>query len=230
MTAYNAAPYIEEAIQSILSQQQVSFELLVGDDGSTDDTWARICLFRSDPRVHAFRFKVNMGAPTARNKLIAKANGRYLSIADADDIFLPGNLKTLSSLLDKKQNVGVAYGDLQVINRKGKIITRTLTFPGPRGFWDLVANVVPHGGTMLRAALVKQVGGYRPQFPFAEDYDLFLRLAEITQFHRVAGKTLYRKRQLSGSLSDQPKLAYDRMAQIIRQEAIHRRYGISVSW
>src|SRR3989338_7932087 len=114
MPAYNAAASVGKAIQSVLAQKGVPFELLVGDDASTDDTWTRMAAYRTDPRIRIFRFSRNQGAALTSNCLIAQARGNYISSCDADDLMLPGSLRTLARILDQNPAVGVAYGDLLV--------------------------------------------------------------------------------------------------------------------
>ena len=226
MAARNVERYIDEAIQSVLDQRGVSFELLIGDDASVDGTWERILTYRTDPRVKGWRCRLHRGAGTVRNRLIARARGKYLSICDADDRMLPGNLGRLSAVLDRQPRVGVVFcGKLQRINQKGDVIYEKLYFPGPSQRWDLLDDSVPHPGTMIRTHLVRQVGGYKPDCIVAEDYDLFLRLAEVTKFKSLNGETLYLWRKRAGSLTcSTPIRVKERIVRQVRLNAVHRRY------
>jgi len=228
MPAYNAGAFVDKAIRSVLAQKGVSFELLIGDDASTDDTWARIESYRTDSRVRIFRFPRNQGVAVTSNYLIAKAGGEYISSCDADDVMLAGNLRTLARVLHKNPAVGVVYGDLLVRARHGNAwIKRRLV---PSKAWDLLGGCFAKGGSLIRRSLAKRVGGYRPEIPFLEDCDLFLRLAEVTQFSYVPGKPLYRQRKLPGSLSDQPSKQLQKISGNIFRHAIQRRYGYQVKW
>ena len=230
MPAYNAAPYLEDAIRSVLAQRGVAFELLLGDDGSTDGTWGIVQPFQGDPRVRAWRWR-HRGAAATRNRLASRARGRYVAICDADDILLPGHLTTLAGALDRHAQVGVAYGDLMLVDeRTGHQQVRRAPSPGAR--WDLLGywGSVWDPGTMVRRSLLRRIGGYRTDLPFMVDVDLFLRLAELTRFCYVPGRPRYVYRQRRGSMSDRPRADYARVATQIRRDAIRRRYGYRVSW
>ena len=229
MPAYNAAAYIDEAIQSVLAQNGVVFELLVGDDASTDDTWKRVTAYRSDPRVRIFRFLKNRGTAATRNRLIAKAKGQYISSCDADDMFLPGNLRLLTKVLDQRPGFGVAYGNWYRVSHTGRRCHYRRKYIFRKG-WDLLGLHFANGGTLVRRVLVNKVGGYRTKFKFLEDCDLFLRLSEITRFYHFPGKPLYCRRRTPGSLSRQPKKEYQRVTRQIFNDAVQRRYGYKVKW
>ena len=230
MPAYNVARYIEAAIRSVLAQRGVAFELLLGDDGSTDGTWGVIQRYRADPRVRAWRFRRHRGAAVIRNHLAAAARGRYLSFTDADDLMLPGNLARLSALLDVRPAVGVAYGNVQMMDSQGRLLRRPLPFVAPRIGWDLLEVPAPYSGTMVRRTVFDRVGGHSRALPFMIGYDLLLRLSDVTQFHHLGGPPLYRYRRRCSSLSDQPPAARARLVRRIRRATILRRYGYTVPW
>ncbi len=228
MPARNAEKYVDEAIGSVLKQRRTVFELLVVDDASTDGTWDRIQTYKHSPKIRAWRFRKQKGEGAARNYLIARARGRYLAFCDADDVMLAGNLFVLSRILDRHPSVGAAYGDLYVAPLRGglKIKRRFM----PEKSWDLLGGCFAHGGTLIRRSMMRKAGGYRPQFKFFGDCDLFLRLSELTCFYHHAGKPLYRQRQSPGSLSDQPLKKQRETSQILLRDAIQRRYGYRTQW
>lgn len=228
MPAYNAAPYIEGAVRSVLSQKGVSFELLIGDDGSTDSTWEKIKKFPADPRVRVFHFRSNRGVAVTSNLLIAKAKGKYISSCDADDRLLPGNLSNLTRILDSQPAYGVAYADSVVISVSGKkTISRRFK---PETSWELLGGRFANGGTLIRKTLIRKIGGYRTQFAFLEDCDLFVRLSEITKFYYLRGKPLYLQQKTKGSLSDQSQKKLRQVSQIILRDSLKRRYGYQIRW
>lgn len=225
MPVWNRRRYVDEAIRSVLAQRGVHFELLLADDASRDGTWNRICAYRSDPRVRAWRFPRRRGSAQARNFLIARARGAYLSICDSDDVMLPGNLRRLAGVLDGEPQVGVVHSEPRRIDASGRFLKqRSLA---PQKVWDILRNVVRHPGSMMRRRLVLQVGGYRP-FRVIHDYDLFLRLAEVTRFRVLRGRSYYCWRRWRGSLTSRPESPGVWLR--IRREAIRRRYGVRVRW
>jgi len=222
MAAYNAARYLDEAIRSVLAQRGVAFELLVGDDGSTDGTWAVVSQYQGDPRVRAWRW-AHRGAEVTRNALLAQARGRYVATFDADDLMLPGHLRGAARLLDHHRQVGVVYQDYWRCRGRTNGRWTRWAVPGPGETWDLLWGQ-GHPGTVMRRSLVTRLGGYRTDLPFMADYDLMLRLAEVTTFARRPGRLTFLKRQRPASLSDQPFLRWWKIAWHIRRAAIRRRY------
>ncbi len=229
MPAYNVDSYIDEAIQSTLAQKGVSFELLIGDDGSTDQTWKWIKAYQKDPRVRSWKFHKNRGASVTRNSLIAYSHGSYIAACDADDVMLPKHLKTLAQVLDREPEIGVVYGNLieELPSGKHRPLPRS---PGHTKTWDLIDGSITNVGTLVRRKLIQKIGGYRCRLPFLEDCDLFLRLAEITQFKYLKNKPSYLYRRHHDSLSDQPKQMWKAVGQKIIKDAIFRRYGTKVKW
>ena len=230
MPAYNTADYVQQAVRAVLSQRGVSFELLIVDDASTDDTWERLREFRSDPRVHLGRFRKRRGAAAARNFLIYASRGKYISICDSDDQMLAGNLQRLSRALDRHPEIGVVCGRRVVRNQRGWRRGKRFPGGGPAGGWDLLRMQCSHPGSMIRRNLLRAVGGYDPRFFFGEDHDLFLRLVEKTRFLRLEGKPVYLYHGRRHSLSHQSAAASRCMVQAILRKAIRRRYGIRVPW
>jgi len=228
MAAYNTAPYIDEAIQSVLSQEGVSFELLIGDDASTDGTWTRVHGYAADPRVRVWRFRQHQKVGEVRNFLISKARGVYLSICDSDDIMLPDNLCRLSKFLDRQPKIGLVCGDMLITDELAEGFSEPLLYLGPSKGWDLVEMVVPHGGSMIRASLFRGVGGYRSDLTPVDDYDLFLRLAEVTKFLKLNRVPTYLYRLRSNSLYHGTPLSkcFELMWKA-RLDAALRRYGPS---
>jgi glycosyltransferase involved in cell wall biosynthesis len=201
MPAHNVAPFIARAIRSVLSQDHPSFELLVGDDGSTDETRDVVERFRGDRRVRTYFARRRRGAAAMRNELIRRARGRYLSICDSDDIMLPGNLTALAALLDEDRRLGVAHGD--IVERRSS----RLPDPGPPAtlgaetVWKRFFPVPPHGGSLIRKSVLQRTGGYNARYRTAEDYDLMMRLAEVAGVRHLAGVPCYVWCRRPGSLT-----------------------------
>ena len=228
MPAYNVASYIDEAIRSVLTQRGVSFELLLGDDGSTDETWEIISRYKRDRRVRAWRFRTRRGSAAAWNRLIARAQGRYLSICDADDALLPGNLRTLSRVLDRSPQVGVVCAEWKYMDTRGRPLRRRRRVPSATDTWDLVRMGWTHGGSMIRRRVIRNIRGYREAMSYADAPDLFLRLAEVTRFATLPGKAyyVYRVHPYPAGL----RALRRRLVGIAIREAIRRRYRVRIPW
>ncbi len=116
IASYNVEHYIEQAIESALNQQNVSVEVIVVDDCSTDNTWSIICE-NTDPRVKYIRLETNKGPSIARNTAIALATGKWLAILDGDDIFLPNRLARCLALANKN-NADIVVDNLLIYSEE----------------------------------------------------------------------------------------------------------------
>lgn len=204
MPAYNVASFVAEAIESVLTQAQADCELLIADDASTDDTAAVIEHYRRHPLVRVFRNQHNRGAAATRNALIRAARGRYITPCDADDLLLTGNLTRQAGYLDLHPEIGAVYGSIIAVwvDDQGRLTSRPeIIGRDCNRTWDLRENVVNHGGSMIRADMIAQVGGYDETVPTVDDWSLWLKLAEITTIHFLEGEALYLWRRRPGSLS-----------------------------
>jgi glycosyltransferase involved in cell wall biosynthesis len=191
MPAYNAAGYLSEAVRSVLAQDYESFELLVIDDGSTDDTpeildqWSR-----RDPRVRVIRVKDNGGITRALNHGVEAARGLYVARQQVEAI-------------ENSPDVVLVSAGFDLINRGGRRIGRVMRLNPPEVTAYLLnfSNAVGgHGQVMFRRSDVLEAGGYFEVWELAEDYELWCRLSErgrIVTLPMIA----MRQRQHSARLS-----------------------------
>ena len=185
---YNAAPFIARTLNSILEQDFSDLEVVVVDDGSTDDTTVIVDGFES--RVRLIR-QQNAGVAAARNRAIAEARGDLIAFLDHDDVWYPGKLRRQVALLDSRPEVGVVYGNAQFIDLEDKRMWTYLSAPRlHRGrvllplFLDCF---IPLLTAVVRTKLIARIGAFSPRWHIAEDYDLFLRAAEVTEVDYVDG-------------------------------------------
>ena len=229
MPAFNAGAYIAEAIDSVLSQEYRSFELIVIDDGSTDDTWKQVQKHASRSRVRSFRHRRNRGAGATRNAITALARGTYVCPCDADDILLPGALATLSRYLDAHPAAGAVYGDvLEISTDANDVVTQPPRICGADHLrtWDLLENVINHPGSMIRTRLIRRVGGYDEAVHSIDDWSLWLKLVEISRIVHLRGDVFYVWRRHPSSVTSTDR-NWQRDVARIRREAMRRRYGTS---
>ncbi len=229
MPAYNASRYIREIIQSVLAQDYDSFELLICNDASKDNTLDIINEFRAHPKVRIFSNKTNLGPAATRNKLGRLAKGQYITPCDADDLMLAGNLRRLSRFLDTYPRIGVVYADVLILSVD--MSDRLLEVPRIFGkdfrqVWDCEDNQINHPGSMVRRGLILKVGGYDEMVYSVHDWSLWLKLAEITKFQYLEGEVYYVWRRNPKSISNLDK-RHRRLNDIrkITNEALQRRYG-----
>jgi len=123
MPAYNSAAFIAEAIQSVLQQTYLNWELLIIDDASADNTIEIIKTFNSDPRIRYFQNKTNLGAGVSRNVGTKVAHGSYIAFLDADDLWLPFKLKTQLDFI-KSKNLEMTFSSYYLIDEFGQALPK----------------------------------------------------------------------------------------------------------
>jgi hypothetical protein len=174
--AYNQAQYLGRSIRSALGQTCADLEILVVDDGSTDET-PTVARSFTDARVRYIR-KANGGLSSARNAGIAQATGRFLSFLDSDDQFLPGKLEALLAAFEADPTLGLTAGQAILIDERGIPLGETFDRGLPEDPADLlVGNPLHVGSVLLRRDWQERAGFFDESLRSYEDWDLWLRLA-----------------------------------------------------
>lgn len=191
---YNGEATIKETIQSVLEQTFTDFELIVIDDGSQDSTFAVVSSI-PDSRLKVFPYP-NAGLAASRNRGISQATGEYISFIDADDLWVPDKLEEQLKAIQTNLQAGVAYSWTNWIDETGKFI-RTgghITENGKVYEKLLLRDFVESGSNpLIRTKALAEVGGFDQSLPAVEDWDMWLRLAQIYEFVAVpCPQILYR--------------------------------------
>ncbi|MEM3434294.1 MAG: glycosyltransferase [Candidatus Methanomethyliaceae archaeon] len=195
MPCYNSAPYVSEAIESILNQTYRDFEFIIIDDGSNDNT-PEILAGYKDSRIKIVRKEKNEGLIPALNLGIKLASGEYLARMDADDIALPQRFEREIDFLDSHPDFAVVGTRAWRIDGNGKVLEPMIFIT----HWKDVHYALEHGicpiihsSVLMRTSVVRSLGGYRDQFKHAEDFDLWLRIIEAWKICNLREKLmLYR--------------------------------------
>ena len=173
---YNRGWIIKEAIDSVLAQDFKDFELIVVDDGSTDNTPEILNSYRGD--ILVFR-QDNQGVSAARNRGIAEASGRFIAFLDSDDLWLPQKLFRQVEFFNKNPDAQICQTEETWI-RKGVRVNPKKRHKKPWGMIfepSLALCLVSPSAVMIRRSLFKKVGGFDETLPACEDYDLWLRIS-----------------------------------------------------
>ena len=196
--AYNAARYLAEALDSALQQDYDAKEIIVVDDGSTDETPEIVK--RYSGRVVSVR-QENRGSAAARNVGVAHARGDYLAFLDSDDLWLQGKLRAQVGYLDRHSNVGLVYSSWDVWHpgSSGQFELPQLDDPLQHeedaldhafSGWiynDLLLDCFIQTSTvMMRRSVAGQVGEFQTRFRRGQDYDYWLRTSQVTEIHKLA--------------------------------------------
>jgi glycosyltransferase involved in cell wall biosynthesis len=202
---YNRARTVGNAIQSVMAQTFGNWELLVIDDGSTDDTQGVVSAFR-DKRLRFHRLDRNRGQSAARNTGINLARGTYVSFLDSDDEWLPEKLaKEVAAFEAGGEAVGLVYCGKELYDSDGHFLRQRLpTFEGDVYRRLLDGDLIGSCSRVaLRKSVLEVVGGFDETLPSYEDWDLWLRAAKVSKVASVPICLVRRHlsgAQISGSL------------------------------
>jgi len=215
LPVYNAEKYVEEAVDSILTQSYQNFEFIILNDGSTDGSLTVINKFSSNPQVKIVTHE-NKGLIATLNKGIALAKGEYIARMDADDIAHPKRFEKQLSLFEANENLGVCSASTENFGAETDITIRSADNDKLKAtllFWPPFS----HPAAMIkRSVLTDNNISYREEFKHCEDFDLWSQLAPYCQFSNVTEIMLkYRvhPEQVTNSFSDVVLDAHFRICQ-----------------
>ena len=204
ISVYNDAEFIEESLNSLLQQTFADFEIIVVNDGSTDNS-ADILqrLEKTDHRLQVIT-QGNQGLTKALINGCAAAKGEFIARQDGDDWSHSERLQRQVDAL--KENTDLAFVSCRAegITKEGRVLESVARPSDPKLATDELRfqrqGPPAHGTVMFRREVYESVGGYRPEFYFSQDSDLWLRMAEVGQL-RYLPDVLYRYRRDAESLS-----------------------------
>lgn len=181
---HNRAERLADTLRSVLNQTLQDFELIVVDDGSTDDTSKVV---QSFPRVQYISMKENHGVSKARNEGLTHAKGRYICFLDSDDLWDEKKLQVQVQWMEENADCQVCYTDEIWIRRGVRVnqMNKHRKYSGNIFRHCLSLCIVSPSSAMLRAGLLDEVGNFDESLPACEDYDLWLRIAVKYPFHFI---------------------------------------------
>ncbi len=179
--SYNQAQFLEETIQSVFDQNYANIEYIIIDGASTDNSLEIIK--RSTDRLTYWVSEPDQGQTDAINKGFACARGEILAWINSDDTYQPHAVKEAVEFLNSHPEIGMVYGDANLIDEKGAVIGK---FPARQTDYRRLRRGyvhIPQQASFFRASLWKEVGPLDPTFYFAMDYDLWVRIAHLAPIH-----------------------------------------------
>lgn len=228
MSVCNDARYLGAAIESILAQSFTDFEFLIVDDGSTDGSSAIIADHAArDRRIRAIH-QENRGLIASLNRLLAEAQAPLFARMDGDDIAMPERFARQVAFLAAHPACGVLGGQAENIDAGGRSLGPS--WPRPTGA-DAVRAALQHysplihPAVMARTAVLRALGGYRPAYLYCEDYDLWLRAAELTRLDNLP-EPLVRYRRSPDQISNRHLVAQNYGVLVARAAALARAAGL----
>lgn len=183
ITAWNAAWCIERALDSLMAQTRAPEEILLGDDGSTDDTVARVEA-RYGNRIRILRLP-HQGLTPSRKAGLAAASGEWLALMDADDAWMPAKLERQVAFLERNREVRWISTDGAYVGAEGVLRASWLSdyfHPVRDLHGDLYPALIERCFPLVSSMLIErgayeESGGFDPAISYSQDYDLWLRLA-----------------------------------------------------
>jgi glycosyltransferase involved in cell wall biosynthesis len=175
--SFNQARFLEETIRSVLEQDYPNLEYILVDGGSSDGSPEIIQRYKE--RLSWWVSEPDLGQTDAINKGFARARGEILAWLNSDDTYLPGAITQAVDFLKSHPDVGMVYGDANLIDEQGNVIGK---FPARQTNYKKLRRGfvhIPQQASFFRASLWRQVGPLDPSFYFAMDYDLWVRLARL---------------------------------------------------
>jgi glycosyltransferase involved in cell wall biosynthesis len=233
---YNGARYLRESTESILDQSFKDFELLLINDGSTDETLAIMRSYH-DSRIRILNNTTNTGLASVRNKGILESKGEYVAWLDADDISMPERLEKQVSLLDKNPEIGICGTYAKIIGTQKSMEWRYPTDPDVLSCHLLFYDPIITSSAILRKKILAENNLlFNPAYPPAEDYDLWERMSRhcsIINIPEVLTSYRIHESQTSSARNDAYKLELEWEIQLRRlrmlginpteeQKAIHQ--------
>lgn len=225
MPVYNTAAYLKECIDSILTQSFSDFELLIGDDGSTDSS-AEIVSSYSDSRIRFFKFQHDY--IRTLNALLDEAKGEYIAKMDSDDIMHPNRLAIQYKYMEAHSNIDLLGGRMAAFREKtNKTLHEVYVKDGRVTLSDLINGCcICHPTIMFRASAINSPNRFRynKDMVYAEDYDLWVRLL-------TCGKKIYNLPEILAyyRLHDSQVTACHREEQICKATSIRKKALVSLS-
>jgi hypothetical protein len=187
---YNSAAYLDQTIKSVLNQTFKDWELVIVNDGSTDDTEQIVKRYINAGWPITYRYQANNGFASARNLCVELARGDYIALIDHDDICLPQRLAQQVDASARHPEAGLLFSDSEHFQDDGTILRRQFqSFPVDPCALDLGAQhatdqLLTYGcfidteSVMFRRSVAQDVGGFNTAYRYIVDYDFFLRVGE----------------------------------------------------
>ncbi len=229
---FNSATYLPDAIDSVLGQSYGKCEVIVVDDGSTDETAEVAALFGDAIR---YVYQENRGLSAARNHGLILATGEYIALLDADDLLEPDYLERMLGSFETHPDAGAIYCGFQMVDEKNQVLfQRGRTDIVPDFFYEqlLFGNFIVAPGMLVNRTAYERAGLFDEALSACEDWDMWLRIAgRETIFPMDASLVRYRIR--GGSMSSNPqRMLANRLAVLAKQRDLvsAKRYARALAY
>lgn len=181
IVTFNRASFLKKCLASVQCQTFKDFEVIIVDDGSTDDTKNIVDSFKDLP-IKYYKNEVNSGIAFSRNRAALLSEGKYIAILDSDDECLPDRLLYSIDVIDKNDSIDIVFGNALF---KGKIVEKIYQEPTNNIFLNLFfENPIIHSTVLIRRSLLTE-NWYDADFSVCEDFELWTRIVTPTNFYKI---------------------------------------------
>ncbi len=247
MPVYRGEQFVAAAIESVLAQTYRSFELLIINDGSPDNSAQTISRFLPHPQIQYIE-QTNAGVAAARNTGLAHAKGAFVALLDQDDLWLPAKLERQIAYLDAHPQVGLVHSRVECIDAAGNICSCSgaISVHAFEGFCAgrlLLGNGIAPLTVLICRSCIDDVGGFDQRFAPADDWELWMRIArryafgfmeEVTARYRVheemVSKDHFKMQRTVLSIMDSICRRFPDVPQSVRPEELAVARARSLSW
>jgi len=192
ITTCNRKDFVLEAVDSVLTQSYKDFELIVVDDGSTDNTEESLKKF-GDQLLYAYQ--ANQGVSAARNCGLEHARGEFIAFLDSDDLWLPKKLQIQIAFMEKRPDAQICYTD-EIWIRRGVRVNPKKKHAKYSGWifpYCLPLCIISPSSALMRKSLFGLVGKFDPLFPVCEDYEFWLRVASCVPIFLIPQRLIIKR-------------------------------------
>lgn len=210
ITNYNYEKYIEQSIESVFAQSSQDFELIIIDDGSTDNSREIIERYRDRERVTII-YQQNKGLNITNNVAMRVSRGKYIMRLDADDYLVNTAVEDMSRLLEEQDTLGLVFPDYYYVDAEGRKTgeERRHDFEKEVSLYDQPA----HGAcTMIRLSFLKKIGGYNESFTCQDGYDLWLKFITHYSVTNINKPLFYYRRHGENLTTNEERILATRRA------------------
>ncbi|WP_319468923.1 glycosyltransferase [uncultured Pseudodesulfovibrio sp.] len=205
LPVFNGQAHIRDSILSVRNQHLMDFEIIVINDGSTDDTTQIIeSIAREDSRIRILHNPRNLGLAASLNAGLAEAKGKYIARQDADDLSMPNRFEHQIAYLESHPEIGMVSCGMELFYPdKAQRTKFTPVSQWHMIVWNLAIGINPinHPGVMVQTSVLNDAGGYNEDFPAAQDFELWSRLIFQTKIQALPEALIY-KREHEQQLSE----------------------------
>lgn len=223
ITTYNRASMLGEAINSVLSQQYTDLELIVVDDGSTDETKEVLSLYT--PHL-TYTYQEHQGVSAARNRGVECAQGDYLAFLDSDDLWLPNKLYVQMKFMENHPNALICYTEEIWIRRGMRVnpMKKHKKYSGMIFEYCLPLCIISPSSVLIARSLLEEAGGFDEELEVCEDYDLWLRISACYPIYLIDTPLIIKRGghedQLSKKMSGQDRFRIKALVKLLEGDCL----------